>query len=235
MKNFLKLLMYFVIFTVVGAGGAYLVFEKIGFGKTGVVPSLTGKSVSEATEMLNKRKLSLAIKGQSYDDNVPGGHIIRQLAEPGTKAAPGAEVDVIVSKGKGQEMFSLPSFEGQLLDEAKLTLANLEMKAGKVTWTHSDTVEKGTIIAQRPLPGNIKVNEINFLVSLGPYDVFYKCPSFVNMTVDDAKMLAQQLGIELVEQEEGGKVVAQRPAAGEIIRKGDAVEVTLGSGRPSWF
>ena len=78
-----------------------------------------------------------------------------------------------------------------MLEDARLTLINLGIKIRKLTWVHSDTIKKGRIIAQRPLPGNIASNEINFLVSLGHYAVSYKCPSFVNMTIEDAKMLAR--------------------------------------------
>jgi beta-lactam-binding protein with PASTA domain len=233
-KNYRKYLLYFVIFAVLGSGGAYMVFEKLGIGNTAAVPALTGKSITEATEILNKRKLSLNIKSRNYDNNVPEGYIIKQLKEPGTKLKAGSAVDVIVSRGQGGEMFAMPSFEGQLLDEAKLTLNNLDIKTGKVTWVHSDTADKGVIIAQRPLPGNTESNEINFLVSLGPYDVFYKCPSFIKMTIYDARALADKLGIKLIEQNEGSKVISQKPEAGTLIKKGDSAEVTLGRSR-MWF
>ena len=235
-RNFFKLFLYFVIFAALGAGGAYLYFKIINFDKTVNVPSLAGKSVSEATELLNKKKLSIGLKGQNFDSGIPDGHIIKQLVAPGEKVEVGSEVGVIVSKGKVKvkELFSMPSFEGQFLDEAKLTLNNLDIKIGKVTLIHSDAAAKGTIIAQRPLPGNAGRNEINFLVSTGPYDVFYKCPSFVNMDVDDARTLAAKLGVELIEQYEGNKILSQKPEGGEIIKKGDSVEVNLGRSR-MWF
>jgi serine/threonine-protein kinase len=233
-KTFLKYFMYFVIFAALGAGGAYLFFNVINFDKTVNVPSLTGKSVSEATELLNKKKLTLSIKDQNYDSSVPDGQIIKQMAAPGEKIEVGSEVGVIVSKGKVEDLFSMPSFEGQFLDEAKLTLTNFDIKIEKVTLVHSDGVEKGMIIAQRPLPGHTTSNEINLLVSLGPYDVFYKCPSFVNMNLDDARTLAEKLGVKLIEQDEGSKILSQNPEAGAIINKGDPVEVKLGRSR-MWF
>jgi len=148
-----------------------------------------------------------------------------------------SEVPMLEGKSitKAAEIYTMPSFEGQVLEEAKLTLVNLGMKIRKITWVHSDTVEKGSIIAQRPLPGNIENNEINFLVSLGPYTVSYKCPAFVNMTTGDARILAGQLGVKLNEKEEGGKVIDQKPAAGTVIKKGDTVEVVLGRGSGMWF
>lgn len=234
-RNFFKLLLYLAAFVAVGVAAGYLVYKIIYFDKSGEVPLLVGKSVTESAELLNKRRLFLKIERKDYHEEIPAGYVIRQNVEPGERVDIGSDVEVIVSKGA--EVFSMPSFEGQLLEDAKLTVLNLGMKVKKVTWVHSDTVGKGRIIAQRPLPGNITGNEINFLVSRGPYDVSYRCPSFVNMTIDDARILAKELGLELIEKGKGGgsRVIFQKPEAGAIIKKGDSVEVKLGRGWGMWF
>ena len=232
-KNFFRLLGYFIAFLSAAAAAVYLVFYIINYDKTGEVPLLVGKSVSESSELLNKRKLLIKIIDEEYHDEIDKGFISRQEVEAGREIPVGTEVGVIVSSG--QELYSMPSFEGQSLDDAKLTLVNLGMKIGKVTMVHSDTVMKNRIIAQRPLPGNIKRNEVNFLVSLGPYNVSYKCPSFVNMTLEDARMLAAKLGISLVEKGQGRRVIFQKPEAGAVVKTGGSVEVKLGSGWGMWF
>ncbi len=232
-KNLLKYFVYFIIFAAIGAGGAYLFFKMKDVGKADEVPALAEKNIQEAADLLNKGNWSLSITAQEFDENIPEGNIIRQLVAPGEKLRKNSKVGVIVSKGREREIFLLPSFEGQLLDEAKLSLANFGIKIGKVTWVHSDTAEKGVIITQRPVPGSVSAREVNFLVSFGAYDVFYKCPSFVNMTPDEARMLTEKLGLELVEQGEGSKVISQKPEPGAIIKKGDTVEVTIGS--RMWF
>lgn len=232
-RNLLRIFVYSISFIAFGAMAAFLVFKVINFDKSGEVPMLEGQSVTEAAENLNKRKLFLSIAGKEYHEEIPEGHIVKQKINPGEKIRVGTEVEVIVSRGK--EIYSMPSFEGQLLEDAKLTLINLEMKIKKVTWVHSDSVEKGRVIAQRPLSGNITGNEINFLVSLGPYKISYKCPSFVNMTIDDARMLAGELGVELIEKDKGSRVIFQKPEAGALIQNGDSVEVKLGRGWGMWF
>ena len=233
LKTIIKLLFYLVTFTALGAAAAYLFFQIKGFEDIRKVPLLVGKNLSEATELLNKEKLFINIEDKMYNEEVADGYIIEQKVGEGKRVRAGTEIGVIVSQGT--EMYSMPSFEGQLLEDAKLTLYNLGMKVGKITIVHSDTVEKGKIVAQRPLPGNIDSNEINFLVSKGPYDVSYKCPSFVNMTIDDARILARELGIALVEKDKGSRVIFQKPEAEGIIKKGGSVEVTLGRGWGMWF
>ncbi|KPK00998.1 MAG: hypothetical protein AMK71_07225 [Nitrospira bacterium SG8_35_4] len=233
MKNYVKILTYFIAFVAVGVIAVLLVFEVVNFDETSHVPSMVGKSVTEAAEMLNKRKLFLNIERKEHHEEIMEGNIIAQSIEPGQKVRIGSEVGVVVSRGTA--IYSMPSFEGQLLDDAKLTLVNLGIQIKKITPVHSDSVEKGKIVAQRPLPGNIDSNEIHFLVSLGPYEVSYRCPSFVNMTVDDARILAGELGIQLAEKGKGGRIIFQKPEAGVAVQKGDSVEVTLGRGWGMWF
>ena len=232
-KKFSKLLFYFTTFLAVGALAAYLFFEVANFDKSGKVPELVGKSLSAAAEILNQRKLSLIVIGKDYDGEIPEGNIVRQNVAAGEDLQSGSEIEVYVSKGA--EIYSMPSFEGQFLEDSKLSLTNLGMKIKKITWVHSDDVKKNRIIAQRPLPGNIESNEINFLVSLGSYDVTYSCPSFVNMPVDDAREIAKKLGLKLVIQDKGNKVIFQKPEAGASLKKGDTVELTLGRGWGMWF
>lgn len=227
-KDFLKIILYILGFLVVCIIVVFLTLEIVGYKQTAEVPLLIGKRTDEARELLKESGLSLKIEGEDYNAEIPQGSVIRQDIEPGRRIEKGKGIKVFVSKGA--EMFSMPSFEGQLLDEAKLTLINLGLELGKITHVHSDTVENGRIIAQRPLPGNVGGNKVNFLVSIGEYEVSYRCPSFVNLTIDNARELADAMSLRLIEQKEGGRVIFQRPEAGTIIKRGDSVEVTLGRG-----
>lgn len=231
-KNFIRMSSYFAVFAILAAAAFFLVHKLINFNKT-VIPSFKGKSISEAQEFLKERDLLLKIEGEVYDAEISEGYIVSQDIEPGVKVDAGSELKVYVSNG--MEVFSVPSFEGQVFEDAKLTLLNLGIKVGKVTLVHSDTVEKGRVIAQRPLPGNIQSDSANFLVSLGQYDVAYKCPSFIGMSLYEAGRLADMLGVKLVEQEKGDVVISQKPDAGVIINRDDSIEITLGKAKGFWF
>ncbi len=231
-KNITRLLLYFTGFVLLSLVALFLVYKLINFNKI-VAPSLKGKSYIEAAELVENKGLSLEVENKVFDVDVPKEFIIKQDVAAGQKVRAGTVIKVSVSKGV--EVFSMPSFEGQLFDDAKLTLINLGIKVDKVTKVHSDRVKRGRIIAQRPLPGNVRSNKANFLISMGPYKVAYKCPSFVSMSVDDSKKLASMLGIKLLEQEEGDVVIYQKPEAGVILKRGDTVEVTLGHVGGLWF
>lgn len=232
-KNVLKLAIFFVGFIIAGAFVAFLVFKLINFSGTAKVPALIGKSVSDAASLLKDSGLSLEVQGEDYHADIPQGFIVTQDVQQGERIEKGSSVKVYISKGKAT--FVVPYLEGMDVDEVKLTLLNAGLEVGKTTWVHSDTQEKNRIIAQRPLPGYYDSNKVNLLVSLGPYEVSYKCPSFIKMTVDEARIMAKNLGLELIEKESGNIVMFQKPEAGSIIKKGESVEITLGHGGSFWF
>jgi serine/threonine-protein kinase len=227
-KNLKK---YVYIIALIAA--AFILYKAVNFNGQVKAPALIGKDIKEAERLLREKKLSLIVEGEDYDPAIPEGKIMRQDIEPGNKIKRGSAIRVSVSSGAAK--VSMPSFEGQILDEVKLTLINLGMKIGKITWVMSDTVEAGRVIAQRPLPGNAAGNEVNFLVSKGLYNVSYICPSFVNMPLNDARGLADLLGLKLIEEGVGNRITLQKPEAGAVISKGDSVEVTLSRGWGLWF
>ncbi len=230
-KNFFKLIIYFLVFVFLGVIVSLLIFQIIDFDKTVKVPLLTGKSISEAKRLLNDRGLSLVIEDRDYDPEISAELIIRQDIEANERVKKGAGIRVFI----GKEKFAIPYFEGMDVNDVELTLKKRGMEIGKITSVHSDTVEINRVITQRPLPGYFSDGKVNLIVSLGPYDVSYRCPMFVNMTVDEARKIAGALGLKLVEQKEGRVIVLQKPEAGAIIKKGDSVEITLGRGWGVWF
>ena len=83
LKNIFKILFYSITFIAVGMVAAFLVYKILNFDKTGEVPVLVGKSITEASELLNKRKLFLNIKGKEHNNEVPEGYILEQDVESG--------------------------------------------------------------------------------------------------------------------------------------------------------
>ena len=233
LRNLFTLTLYFLGFIVVGAIAAFLIFKLVDSESTVNVPSLVGKSISEATRLLEDKGLSLEVGSEDYSEEIPRGHIIGQDVKQGENVKKGSAIRVFVSKGKA--MIMTPYFEGMDINDVELTLKKLGMEIGKITRVHSDTVRKNRVITQRPLPGYFSDNKVNLVVSLGPYDVSYKCPSFVNMTIAEAEKIATALGLNLIEQDEGRVIVYQKPEAGAVVKKGDSVEVTLGRGWGLWF
>ncbi|MCK5427008.1 MAG: PASTA domain-containing protein [Thermodesulfovibrionia bacterium] len=231
--KFYKFVLYGLGFIVLSGILVLLVFKIISLEKSVKVPMIIGKSISEATELLEERGLFLGVEGKEYNLEIPSDYIISQDRAEGEKIKKGSSIKVFVSMGKA--IFKIPYLEGSDIDDVEQILMELDVKIGKITRVHSYTVKKDIVIAQRPLPGFSEDNTVNLLVSSGLYTVSYRCPSFLNMTIHEARKSATILGLRLIEHDSGSVIVFQKPEAGTIITKGDAVEVTLGRGWGLWF
>lgn len=221
MKRLLRPLAYVAIFAALLAGSAFVTYRVMITRMTVEVPDLSGMDLTQADRALEARGLYLKVTGEENDISVPKGHIISQDIPPGTDIKGMGEIKVVVSKGPAVK--KIPDVVGEGLDNAlkQFTQKGLEVKVVKV---HSDTVEKGMVIAQSPAPEKWKGQSITLLASLGPYSVNYYCPSFIGLLRDDALMLARELGLNVeleAPRAEPLVVGKQKPLPGEKISQGD--------------
>jgi len=194
------------------------------------VSDLKDRSLPEAVELLDNAGLSIEVEAEVHDLHVPAGHIIEQRTPPGTLVRGHSEVAVILSKGP--EVRAIPSVVGLSMDKAgKMFLAD-GLDIVRFVRVHSDIVKKDIIIAQRPGPEEWTGEVITLVVSAGPRDVVYYCPSFRGMQREDAFLLANELGLRAVVSVTDGDrmVVSQKPEPGSVIKMGSSVSLTLGEG-----
>ncbi|MGE5530607.1 MAG: protein kinase domain-containing protein, partial [Bacteroidota bacterium] len=67
--------------------------------QTVTVPSVTGRTVAEATERLLQAGLQAGAVERVFHDSIPNGQIVKQAIAGGTKVETGTAVDLTVSKG----------------------------------------------------------------------------------------------------------------------------------------
>jgi beta-lactam-binding protein with PASTA domain len=225
LNSFLRITLLFVVFVILGLTFGYLTFKVLSFSRTVEVPQLTNMTLLDANEALNKAGLYLKIEGEDYDPSLQAGRILRQDVPPGNKVKEKRAIRVIVSKGP--RVYSIPSLVNETLSDAQATLMAKGLRVGRVISVHSDSVEKGKVIAQRPEPDEPSTDSITALVSLGPNEVTYYCPDFLNKSYDDAAEVAGKMGLILQTKGEGGTVVSQKPKPGTPVKSGDTVSIEL--------
>ena len=140
-------------------------------------------------------------------------------------------IRVIVSKGA--KVLVVPVLVGKTLGEAESSLAKSGLRLNEVIRVHSGTVEKDTVIAQRPDQDDAVKNDFTLVVSLGPYGMIYSCPDFTGRSLKDALELAGQLGIKVEPSGQIGRVTSQRPKPGSQIKPGDTVYLQVEGGPDS--
>jgi beta-lactam-binding protein with PASTA domain len=104
------------------------------------------------------------------------------------------------------------------------------LSIGKIIYIHSDTEEKGKIIAQKPEPHERLSDRITVLVSLGPHELIYFCPDFLNKSIEDAQETAEKIGLSLETKGSGNIVTAQKPRPGALVKNTDKIYLELKEG-----
>ncbi len=212
-------------FVLLGLVFGYVTFSILSFSRTVEVPSLVNKSLVEANEVLSKEGLYLKIEGEDYDAEIPTGKIIRQDVPAGNKVKERHAIKVVVSKGP--RVLSVPSLVNMPLADAESLLLQKGLRIGSIITVHSDAVEKGKVVAQKPEADDRLTDSITVLVSAGPHEVPYTLPDFVNKPLDEAKDLASRMGLTVETKGAGTTVSGQKPKAGTTVKGGEKVYFEL--------
>ncbi len=181
--NWLKALLYLLIFIAVFSFSAYLTINVLLKRQINVIcPDIRGKTVEDAKRIVEGKGLSLSISRYERRNDVPLNHITVQRPEANISTRLGRTVMVIVSEGP--ELIPLPSLEGKTLADAESILNEKNIEIDKIiNIPHS---KAGKIIAQIPKGGGeiIKGKGIVILVGTEPVQ-HYLMPDFKDMTPRD--------------------------------------------------
>lgn len=217
-------------FVLMGLFSGYLTFKIMSFSKTVEVPDLKGKTVIEANDILNKAGLYLKVEGEDYDPSVAPGRIVRQDVPSGNKVKVQRGIKVFLSKGPRIQY--LPDLLGLSLPEAESVLVKSGLRVEKIIHVHSSTVGKDTVLSQRPHPEEAVKDALSLVISAGPYSILYYCPDFAGKSKEEASSLAEQLGLAVEFEGQGGRVRTQKPAPETLVRTGDTIHLQM-EGEPS--
>ncbi len=118
------------------------------------VPSVLGKTLTEAKEIL-KDKFYIAVVKEEFSDDVKKGAIIAQTPVADVQAKENTTITVIISKGKASDVkITMPSVVFSTRTQAKETLEKLGLKVA-VREEFSDTVAAGLVISQSIKKGEV--------------------------------------------------------------------------------
>ena len=221
--------------------GGYLLMTLIffpGFGRSAIVtvPDLTGRTSGQASRALDRAGLELLRGGSLPNPRVRRGRVLMQTPLPGEEVARGTQVRIVFSAGP--EMRQVPAVTGLSRTDA---IGLLQRHGYRVAIQNvRDRKEEGTLLGLRPAAGAQAAvgSVVTMVISAGPPVVLV--PSVVGMERGAAAARLQAGGFELgrvsydpSSLEPEGVVVAQAPAAGDSLRMGSSVRVTLAGPDPN--
>jgi beta-lactam-binding protein with PASTA domain/tRNA A-37 threonylcarbamoyl transferase component Bud32 len=199
--------------------------------KQALVPTVIGKSRSEATQILTDAGFQVA------PSPVPRAGaqtptVIEQDPTAGSQAPEGSIVHITYTIGLGKA--PVPDVAGTSLANAEKQLKDAGFKTG-VTHEHSDRVKKGLVIGTVP-PARTQFERgqtVTIKVSSGPNLV--QVPSVVGLDQGAADTQIRDAGLKphFSKQESTqpkGQVIDQSPASGTSVRRNSTVTVVVSSG-----
>lgn len=244
MRKFLKGLAKFFIFCcflIALAGFSAVATVRYIFATGEVeVPDLIGKDLMYAVDLLAERHLQVKTADRQFDAKIPKDHIIAQDPPSNTMTKANRTVRIIVSKGA--ESSNIPDVIGHRWQEANRILKQGRFRLGNVAYVHSAEVPVDHIVTQTPLPySEASVGQnVDLLVSLGPYKKIMVMPDLVEEQLSYALQVIEKLGLVLgkVEHDEDyigvppNTIISQVPRPGALVEEQNLVSfVVSGRGR----
>ncbi len=209
----------------------------VGLDRVVSVPSVVGMNTSAARKMLEDKGLSVRVRNEYYNNNVPAGYITNQIPFPNTQVKPARTIYLDISKGK--QLLEMPDLIGLTLRDAKLKFLQMNngLELNRVSYNYnknlppdviaSQSISKGTKVAQGA--------QVDVVVSLGAEDAYSVVPLLIGKGVEEAKRLIATAGLTLGEVVTGeknetmlpGTVINQIPPAKDSVRSGTPVTLTV--------
>jgi serine/threonine-protein kinase len=122
------------------------------------VPDLKGESLRTTQIALLSRGLTLGVTSTIGSTEIEKDRIISQDPLPMTRLARSPRVSVLVSAGRPNLEYLMPSVTGNTIDEVSEAIQNTSLRVGTVTYRSIPGLMKGTILKQTPPPG-LKLSE----------------------------------------------------------------------------
>jgi beta-lactam-binding protein with PASTA domain/tRNA A-37 threonylcarbamoyl transferase component Bud32 len=192
------------------------------------LPEITrGMAQQEASDLLEFSALEPVFTSR-FDEEVEAEHVIEVAGDPPARIAKGTEVEVVVSQGP--EPRTVPDgLPGMAQDEAVAALEELGLVA-EIQEEFSDDVEAGLVIGTDPGAGAEAARDstVVVVVSKGPDLVTVPDVSAVGTLAEAVALLeAEGLVAGDVAGPAAGAPASTSPGAGEQVRRGSEVDITL--------
>jgi serine/threonine-protein kinase len=189
-----------------------------------------GKNKDAAVAELQGDPFRMQVAGvqERYDDLYPAGVVVATNPEAGKEVKPGAQITLVVSKGRAP--ITVPSVVGLQFGEAAALLQSLGLKVTQEPVTDS-AKPQGEVLEQTPAAGSgaEKNTEVRLKVSANVNNI--PMPSVMNVGCQDAKRQLEGMGLR-VDVNAGpieqwiGHVIKQEPEAGKGVQPGQLVRIT---------
>ena len=221
------------VLIAVGLSSAYLGMRLAVRGTEVEVPSIAGKPVGEATEILERVHLKREVMGERFDPEIPKGVVISQHPQPGRSIKAERRVQLILSLGT--KTHPVPDLRGSPLMVARLMASDAGFELGKISEMSMSEIPKGQIVQQFPPPDSkdLLSPEIDVLVS-GGFLERYVMPDVTGQSLNAVLLYFEKNDFKLrniryrdYPDAARGAVVKQFPEPGYVLTEQDTINLEV--------
>ena len=211
-----------------------LLLPKLMSSKEVVVPDVSGKTQSEAIQILNKEGLKIsAEKRTAQSDTIKEGDIVKTDPSAGRTVKSGSQI--ILYESSGTSNFVLEDYTGQNYIEVKTILEKVNNLFVVIDYEDVDTskYQTGQIIKTEPAAGE-KVKAGDTITIYIP-NMAEEYPDFTSgdYSLSDIQAFCEKYGITLQEEYvqtseyEPGAIISQNRKKGDEIIRGMTLKITI--------
>jgi eukaryotic-like serine/threonine-protein kinase len=251
MKRIFNLILGTLAMLVVALTSAFISMRLAIHGREVTVPNLAGLTIADASKQASSLGLNISLENRFYSPTTPPGHVLAQSPAPGSSVR--REWAVRITESLGVQQVAIPNVLGQTERTASINIRRLGLELGVIAHLPSPG-EPGIVLAQTPDPNaaGAESPRVSLLISI-PEEVdapaapsaptSFVMPSLAGLTLPAASARVAPIGMRLVEDVNAftipapgtpkpaappvATIVAQTPAAGHHVFKGQAVHITL--------
>ncbi len=197
-----------------------------------VVPSLVGRSVNDASVMLEEIGLTLRVDdNRRADEKVPAGHVLLQDPPSGLRVRPQRSVHVWISQGAAVTL--VPSLLGDTERSARVRLDQGGLTLAGTAEVRTHDYPADAVIAQDPAP-TTRGTAVALLVNRGERGASYVMPDLIGVDGERAAEFLRKRGFRVAvvgtqpyPGVPAGIVIRQTPAGGFQIAPGEAMALEV--------
>lgn len=191
------------------------------------VPQVVDLSLDNAKTAISSAGLVLGSVTEVWSETVQSGSVVSSSLEAQKSVKHDSTIDLEVSKGR--EPIVVPNLVGLDADSAKTSVESLGLTP-HIIESYSDEIPVGTVISQEQAADSTLYREdsVNYVVSLGPEMI--EVPNVTRKQLEEATTILEKAGFEVKVNRIAtffDTVGSQTPAAGELVRVGSVVTVTV--------
>ncbi|WP_027011895.1 Stk1 family PASTA domain-containing Ser/Thr kinase [Corynebacterium freiburgense] len=183
------------------------------------IPDVRSKSREEAVRILEESGLKVTGIEETYDQDIPRGHVVSTKPEINREVPRGSQVQLVVSNA-----IEVPDVTGLTEQEAKKKLAEVGISVRTVTDDSSGSGGTKVVTGVVPLPGRF-IDPQNAQVDLTVTRQI-RVPLVIGRTVKDAVAALKREGFEVEGVDDASnsdRIISQSPAPTTLVEYGSTI------------